>query len=158
MQFKPPHEIRNANTPSERSADALIQTMHETHERLKANLEIAQSRQTRYAKGIGKAFNEGDLVWLSTKNIRTTRPSKKLDYKRAGPYRVGKVINKNAYRLELPSTMRVHTVFHISLLARYTPPVAGQHPPEPQPTIDDDNEEYEVERILDSKFRYRKLH
>ena len=54
--------------------------------------------------------------------------------------------------------MRIHNVFHVSLLDRYTPPVAGQHPPEPQPTIVDDHDEYEDERILDSKRRYRKLY
>ena len=57
--------------------------------------------------------------------------------------------------------MRIHNVFHVSLLDRYTPPIEGQHPSEPQPMIvadDADECEYEVERILDSKMRYRKLY
>ena len=104
-------------------------------------------------------FDVGEMVWLATRHIRTTRPSKKLDYKRTGPFKVSQVINDNAYKLGLPPTMRIHNVFHVSLLDRYTPPVEGQHVAEPQPTIvDDDSEQYEVERILDSKRRYRKLY
>jgi hypothetical protein len=56
--------------------------------------------------------------------------------------------------------MRNHNVFHVSLLDRYAPPVTGQPPSEPQPTIVEDagEQEWEVERILDAKLRYRKLH
>jgi hypothetical protein len=160
MQFKPPKELRNpvARVATERSADEFTEKLRECHDRLKENLAVAQERQMRHAGGKSVKFDVGDDVWLSTRNIRTSRPSKKLDYKRTGPYKVSKVINDNAYRLDLPPTMRIHNVFHVSLLDRYMPPVEGQHPPEPQPTIVDDNDEYEVERILDSKLRYRKLH
>ena len=71
---------------------------------------------------------------------------------------VSKVINKNAYKLDLPYTIRKHNVFHVSLLDRYTPPTAGQPPSEPRPTVVDDSDEWEVDRILDSKRCYRKLH
>jgi hypothetical protein len=105
-------------------------------------------------------FEVGDKVWLSAKHIQTARPSKKLDYKRLGPFKKTKVINRNAYRLERPNSMKVHTVFHVSLLDRHAEPVPGQQPSEPQPAIsaeDSDEEEWEVERILDSRKRYRKL-
>ena len=160
MQFKLPTEIAIGCSPSQRSADSFVEKLRETQDRLTENITTVQAHQTRYAGGKAQAFEVGDLVWLSAKNIRTTRPSKKLDYKRTGPYRVNEVINANAYRLDLPYAMRIHNVFHVSLLDRYSPPIEGQHPPEPEPTIidDDESEEYEVERILDSKRRYRKLY
>jgi hypothetical protein len=71
------------------------------------------------------AFEVGDKVWLSAKHIQTARTSKKLDYKRLGPFKVTKVINGNVYRLELPYSMKVHNVFHVSLLDRYVGPVPG---------------------------------
>jgi hypothetical protein len=99
-------------------------------------------------------------VWLLAKHRQTARPSKKLDYKRLGPFEVTKVINRNAYRLELPYSMKVHNVFHVSLLNRYIGPVLGQQPHDPPTAItaeNPDHEEWEVERILNSRKQYRKL-
>ena len=56
--------------------------------------------------------------------------------------------------------MKIHNVFHVSLLDKYRPPTAGQTPPEPDPVIADDaaaEPEWEVERIVDSRIRHRKL-
>jgi hypothetical protein len=156
MQFKAPKQPSSLN--SEIQADAFAAGLEETHQTLRKNLQEAQANQTKYAGGKEVVFEVGDKVWLSTRHFRTTRPSKKLDYKRTGPYTVSKVINKNAYKLDLPYTIRKHNVFHVSLLDRYTPPTAGQPPSEPQPTVVDDSDEWEVDRILDSKRRYRKLH
>jgi hypothetical protein len=155
MQFKTP---KASSLKSETEADVLLEGLEETHRVLRENLLQAKEKQTKYAGGKEITFEVGDRVWLSTRHFRTTRPSKKLDYKRAGPYTVSKTINKNAYKLDLPKTMRNHNVFHVSLLDRYTPPTIGQPPSEPHPVIVDDSEEWEVDRILDSKRRYRKLH
>jgi len=156
MQFEAPKQPSSIN--SEIQADAFTAGLEETHQTLCQNLQEAQANQTKYAGGKEVVFEVGDKVWLSTRHFRTTRPSKKLDYKQTGPYTVSKVINKNAYKLDLPYTIRKHNVFHVSLLDRYTPPTAGQPPTEPQPTVVDDSDEWEVDRILDSKRRYRKLH
>jgi hypothetical protein len=53
-----------------------------------------------------------------------------------------------------------HNIFHVSLLDRYTPPLSGQPVSEPYHVVVDDSaeEQLEIERILDSKRRYRKLH
>jgi hypothetical protein len=100
----------------------------------------------------------GDTVWLSTRNLKTSRPSKMLDYKRTGPYMASKIINKNDYKLDFPSTTRNNNIFHVSLLDRYTLPVGGQSSSEPHPMIVEETQEWEVHRILDYRRRYRKLH
>ena len=56
---------------------------------------------------------------LDSWHIRTKRPSKKLDYKKMGPFRIDKAIGNRAFRLELPPHMKVHPVYHIGLLERY---------------------------------------
>jgi hypothetical protein len=98
-------------------------------------------------------WDVGTLVWLNSKNIKTKRPSKKLDYKRLGPFPITKKISTHAYRLKLPSTMRgIHDVFHVNLLSKvYPEEYPNRHQPPPDPILVDDNLEYEVEEILDSR-------
>jgi hypothetical protein len=155
MQFK---MLNATNFNAETQADVLLVGLEATHRVLQENLLKAQEKQTKCTGRKEITFEVGDRVWLSTRHFRTHTPSKKLDCKRAGPYTVSKTINKNAYKLDLMKTMRNHNVFHVSLLEQYTPPTIGQPPSEPHHVIVDDSEEWEVDRILESKRRYRKLH
>jgi transposase InsO family protein len=91
----------------------------------------------------------GDSVWLSARNIRTRRPNKKLDYKYLGPFEITDAVGTQAYRLRLPETLKVHPVFHVSLLEPYTGNDHGAAPPEPLNV--DGEEQWEVEEVLDSR-------
>jgi hypothetical protein len=84
--------------------------------------------------------------------------TRKLSPKRLGPFKVLEKIGIMNYRLELPRSMKIHPVFHVSLLTRHMEdqiPGRVQTPPEPV-EIDRENE-YEVESILDSRLRRGKL-
>jgi hypothetical protein len=61
-------------------------------------------------------YRVGDLVMLDGCNIKTRRPSCKLDYQLHGPFQVEKVISPTAIRLTLPRRWKIHNVFHISLI------------------------------------------
>ena len=56
------------------------------------------------------------MVYLTIKNIITKRLSKKLNHKYLEPYKITKKISKNNYQLDLPPKVRIHPIFHISLL------------------------------------------
>ena len=62
------------------------------------------------------AYKVRDEVWLLQRYIYTTQPSIKLDYKHFGKFRIIQNIIKYAYKLKLLTTMKVHLVFHVSLL------------------------------------------
>ena len=102
-------------------------------------------------------YEPGTMVFLSTKHITTDRPSKKLDHKRVGPFEVIERVG-SSYKLRLPSTMKIHNVFHPSLLSpAHTDPLPGQKNSPPNPVIIEDEEEWTVEDILDSKRVRNKL-
>ena len=103
-------------------------------------------------------YKEGESVWLDGRNIKTLRPSKKLDQKKLGPFRILKKIGKGSYCLQLPkSWSRIHPVFNKILLSPYHPPAfpSQQSPEPPGPVNMDGHPEYEVEEILGARKRGR---
>ena len=101
------------------------------------------------------SFKVGNLVWLNRRNIATTRPSRKLDFKQFGPFKILKIIGegKAMFQLELPPQWQIHDVFHSSLLDPHRPnDIEGRKQPILQPPeIVQGELEYVVEGILDSK-------
>ena len=61
-------------------------------------------------------------MWLENKNIHLNRPSKKLDQKRYGPFRISKDIGLKVFQLELPEGWMIHNVFNEDLLTRCREP------------------------------------
>ena len=57
----------------------------------------------------------------------TERPSRKLDQKMIGPYKIKKPV-KLLYQLNLPTSMKIHDMFHFSLLWKISiDPLPSQH-------------------------------
>ena len=107
-------------------------------------------------------YNVSDKVWLSSENVRTARPTKKLNYKWLGPYVIKRVISRSAYQLKLPASFgKTHPVISVTLLRPFEGDSITKHqehhPPPPPPIVRDGVEEYEVEKILDSWILRRKV-
>ena len=95
-------------------------------------------------------FQKG--IWLRSVNIRTERQSRKLDWKQMGPFTIIERIGTQAYRLELPKSMKIHPVFHVIPLEPYKESNIPGRTQQPAPSVViEDHIEYEVEEILDSK-------
>jgi len=97
-------------------------------------------------------YKEGDLVWLEGCHLRTNQPAIKLVPKRHGPFPIVQVMSPVNYRLKLPTQWSIHDVFHINLLTPYhETDIHGPNYSRLPPELVDKDEEYEVEKILDSR-------
>lgn len=113
------------------------------------------------------------MVWLlrhtrgnKQANIKTNRPSDKLDFKKLGPYKILKKIGEVNYELELPEKQEkrgkpVHPIFHVSLLEKALIDENTGEIIQDEIVIEGEEEEYEVKSIdaikvgEDGKWRYR---
>jgi hypothetical protein len=102
---------------------------------------------------VDQVYEVGDKVLLSTKclNLKHREPSRKLLPKWIGPFEVVQVVGPVAYKLKMNPGWRVHPVFHVSLLEPYRED--GRVQPPPPPVEMEGALEYEVESILEHRFR-----
>ena len=93
-----------------------------------------------------------DQVWLEGRHLHTNQPTTKLAPRRHGPFKIVQVMSPVNYHLELPTQWSIHPVSHINLLTPYLKtPTHGPNYQRPPPDLVDGEEEYEVERILDTQ-------
>jgi len=136
-------------------ADRVQAAMEQIHEHLRVEMKRSQAVQEEGANRgriPGPNIQVGSKVWLDARHVRTTRPTRKLDWKRLGPFRVQKQVSPYAYKLDLPVSIRIHRVQPISLLDPVVEdPLEGQIVL-PPPTVEvDGEEEYQVSSVEDSR-------
>jgi len=136
-------------------ADSVQAAMQQVHEHLRVEVRRSQDIMEEGAKIKrlpAPQINEGTKVWLDARHIRTTRPSRKLDWKRLGPYVVKRKVSPYAYELELPRDIRINPFRHVSLLDPVAEdPLRGQNVMPPPPVEVDGDQEYQVEQVEDSR-------
>jgi hypothetical protein len=107
------HLPKGNSSPWGKMLESLRQTWELTHEKLKARRDIILTAEHKPLP-----FRVGDKVLLSTRNMpRTT--SKKMTQRWIGPFEIIKEVGGGSFKLELPTTMGIHPVFHSSLLKPY---------------------------------------
>jgi hypothetical protein len=128
----------------------------------RSNLTMAQAKQKRQADCHRRdvRFAVGDEVLLSTRDLTlATDPehsrAAKLTARFVGPFKITRIINDNAYELELPPQLRIHPVQNVSKLRAYVRSpsrFSGRPQPldRPAPDMEDATagEQWYVERIL----------
>ena len=119
----------------------------------------AQARQAFYAdqKKTPEDLSVGDSVMVHREFLLTpearSRPSHKLQLQWYGPFKVLQRVGPNAYRLELPHTVRCHPVFNVSALKKYHQNSIAGRVQSPPPTITDldGHERFIVDSVLDHR-------
>lgn len=146
-------DLTNVVVPA---AQAHAQDITEAVEHAKAKLREVQERQAQAANRHRRdyQFKVGDKVKLSTVNLNLpSTMTKKLVARYLGPFSVERVINPVAYKLKLPPSMKIHPVFHISLLRPWKEDaIFPGHTSAPVPVqVYPDDNQWLVDKLLDKR-------
>ena len=153
-------ELQRDQVPS---ATEWVNRLSKARQEAEAALALAKAamkQQFDKHRSESRDYQPGDLVWLEGTTIKAQRPAKKLDHLRHGPFVIIEKVGKAAYRLKLPQTPAwhcKHDVFNKKLLKPFVKPsfnIQPNDPPAPADLVEED-EEYEVEAILDSRKKGR---
>jgi len=139
-------------------AHEFVTDLDELHHHLRENMAAAATpipgAWPMPASTRAPAFPIGSQAYVKVQFFRTTRPSKKLADKFLGALR-GSLRSwaptRSTLRL-LDSLRAVHPVFHVSMLEPVTPnAIPDRVQPPPPPGYVDDEPEFEIAEVLDSK-------
>ena len=93
-----------------------LQSLHKALQRELLRITKTTTKQANKKRSEGPDLQEGEMVYLRRKNIKTTKTSEKLDHVKLGPYKIKEKKGPVTFELELPDTTKIHPVFHKSLL------------------------------------------
>lgn len=145
-------------TRPEAAGQAFVDRLKEATDWAQSAIAMAQDRQQEQAnrsRQPAPVYKVHDRVWLNLRNVRTQRPSKKLDWLHA-KYEVLEVPTPHTVRLNVPTG--IHSVFHVELVRpAATDPLPSQvmDDSEPPPVVVDGEREFEIEAILNVRRRRR---
>ena len=95
--------------------DKVLKTVHECIQRAQDKMKKVYDSKHR-----DKEFKVGDWMYLKLQPYRHMsligRKNFKLSARFYGPYQILERIGKVAYRLKLPTSSKIHPVFHVSIL------------------------------------------
>lgn len=134
-----------------------VRKMEEITQVLKDNMRAAQETHERNAnkkRRPSPLYRVGDMVYLSSKNIVSERPSHKLDHRYHGPFKVLSVHSHHC-RLDLPHEMALihHSRNYDMIIPGHGDGMPGQTNPPPPPigvSVAGD-ELWGIETLLDSR-------
>jgi hypothetical protein len=139
-----------------------IETTRATLHHARDCLHKAQESQRVYAdqRRRDDQFEENDLVLLSTVNFvpdNVPMTKRKLLPTFMGPYKILEKIGRLNYRLALPTSFKIHNVFHVSQLKAYKDPKSfpGRDTVLPPASFKIGSDDfYHVDRLLTHRRRY----
>jgi hypothetical protein len=151
------HALAEAKVNDNPTAADMIQSWNMDMEQARYNMQQAQRRQARYSDQHRRdhQYAVGDQVMLTTQHMKSKVG--KLNPRFVGPYTITRVLSPVNVELDLPASMRIHPVFHVSKLKEYREAKATLFPDRqqldrPDPIIEEDGSEYyKIECILDKR-------
>ena len=96
-----------------------IEQLQLLHKKLQKNIQFLVKRSALYVnkkKNRNSTFKERNKVYLLKRNIKTKKLSNKLNHIKLRSFRILKVKKSVNFKLNLLTSMRIHSIFYIFLL------------------------------------------
>jgi hypothetical protein len=104
--------------PVSQHASQLLKLLQEIHTLVRTVLQLHKDEmQARFEPSTAPHFIQGDNVSIVTKNLFLLgQPSRKLRDRQLGSFTIEEQIGKHSYKLPLPTSVRLHSVYYINNL------------------------------------------
>ena len=96
-----------------------MQNLKKFHKELLRDIKFLLQRSVIYynkKRLEGPRLQEKDKIYLLRRNIKTTRPSDKLDHRKFRSFTIKRNIKDTSFKLKLSPIIKIHPIFYISLL------------------------------------------
>ena len=113
MLYKKEVDSHSKSKPANELLAELREKMIVCQENLHHNQELPKQAHDKRIKP--QNYNSKEKVWLNSKYIKT-KHNHKLKAKFFGLFWVFHLVKKQAYKLKLPKSWRIHDIFYVSLL------------------------------------------
>ena len=119
-----PKQAKKISKTAKKRMEKLIQLYQNLHKLVKL---VQDCIKRYYNKKVSEGPNlkKGNKVYLLTKNFKSKRPSKKLNYIKMGLFKIINKITEVLYRLNLLLKIKIHLIYYIAILK----PAHGNHKP-----------------------------
>ena len=138
------------------AVENFVERVQNEWKQARKNLLHSVQTQQRYYNQRHRSveYSVGDLILLSTKNLKFKNVPVKLQKRFVGPFEITEKIGTQAYRIQLPENWSIHNVFHVSLLKKWKTSVYRTEAAEP-------GDELEIEeqhqRVVEKVLRWKKI-
>jgi len=160
-KYPNPGSVPTAMTFEMPTMEDFVKGLRKSHESAKLALEKTAESMKKFAdrkRAPTPDYTVGQLVMLSTANLSTEQTCPKFTDKWTGPFEILEKLGELTYKLALPDQWSISPTFHVDKLRPYHQDPLHPNHPRPPPDLVNKEEEYEVEKILESKYRWNTLH
>lgn len=127
-------------------AEELVEKFRKIDKFLIENIKLHSAEheiQANKSRVAARDFQPGDQVWLNFKNIKSLRPTPRLEYKNRGPFKIIEAVGQYAFKPQLAKHMKIYSVIHVSFLSSVSfdlLPGKSEGAPPPFEAVDDDKD------------------